>query len=722
MSVATARGAPPGRLLSINNSAPGRGPRRNAFQPTPPPAAPPQARARPTCCETPEVGFDAQDRRVCISCGELLSNESEIVAEITFGETAAGAAIVQGGFVGDGQRHANTLGGTVTGISETQVRQQAEQNGRDAIRKLCGILHQPDIVTERAHRIYTLALGLGFIRGRTINLVAAASIYYVCRQNPRNDVLLIDLAEKIEDNVWKLGDVHKALIKELVLHQQTPDRAHSQQEIEPLMLKYCRKLEFGEYSYRIAEDACKVLNRMQRDWMIQGRQPAGLCGACIILAARMNNFRRTVREVVYVVKVADTTINQRLHEFRRTRASDLTVKQFHEIGHRLKVTAVPPAIYKRTEREERKRKGAEEDSGVPNEEELQAAEAPRLVQPPSDRAAKKPTRTVKKRKTANGQAQSTAVDNGSAVDAANAGSPAGPRRDTDGFAIPDVPTRPSFEDVDTGEDLDQLAENVEPRDEDFELEIEADLENEINATIHDYEKTFKSFDHDPNHPLLQSVTARSQALMREHMTNNIPDHNIAITEDEFQDDPDVMDCLLSDDEIAQKERVWITENADWLREQQKKVLAKALEEASGKEPKPKQKRKISLLGDGSVLEGERPTSTRASVEKMQAKRNSKQTKFSRAINYEMLNSAYAEEDGLPSEGSTPGDGTPSAVGTPARPQTQVEAAEELGVEYEGEVQVEEEGYNTYLHQYDEEGNYIEPVQEEEEEEYNYDDY
>jgi transcription factor IIIB 90 kDa subunit len=50
--------------------------------------------------------------------------------------------------------------------------------------------------------------------------------------------------------------------------------------------------------------------------MTRGRRPAGICGAALLLAARMNNFRRSVEEIVQVVKIADTTLKKRLDEFK----------------------------------------------------------------------------------------------------------------------------------------------------------------------------------------------------------------------------------------------------------------------------------------------------------------------------------------------------------------------------------------------------------------------
>jgi len=79
---------------------------------------------------------------------------------------------------------------------------------------------------------------------------------------------------------------------------------------------------------KVAEDAIRMVQRMSMDWMVMGRRPSGVCGACLILAARMNNFRRTITEVVYIVKVTTHTIQKRLEEFKQTPSSALTVEEF----------------------------------------------------------------------------------------------------------------------------------------------------------------------------------------------------------------------------------------------------------------------------------------------------------------------------------------------------------------------------------------------------------
>ena len=88
--------------------------------------------------------------------------------------------------------------------------------------------------------------------------------------------------------------------------------------------------------------------------MVQGRRPAGICGACLLLAARMNNFRRSVEEIVQVVKIADTTLKKRLDEFKKTPSGRLTLADFRRVW--LEEEQDPPAFTKGNEKEERERR------------------------------------------------------------------------------------------------------------------------------------------------------------------------------------------------------------------------------------------------------------------------------------------------------------------------------------------------------------------------------
>lgn len=67
-----------------------------------------RVKARPACpnpqCNKPQI-----EDGVCHNCGTVV-DDSNIVAEIQFGESSSGAAVVQGSHVGADQGGASTLG------------------------------------------------------------------------------------------------------------------------------------------------------------------------------------------------------------------------------------------------------------------------------------------------------------------------------------------------------------------------------------------------------------------------------------------------------------------------------------------------------------------------------------------------------------------------------------------------------------------------------------
>ncbi len=129
--------------------------------------------------------------------------------------------------------------------------------------------------------------------------------------------------------------------------------------------RFAALLEFGDETHQVAMDAVRLVQRFDRDWMTKGRRPAGICGACLLLAARMNNFRRSVAEIVQVVKIADTTLKKRLEEFRKTPSGALTLADFRNVW--LEDEMDPPAYTKGKEKEEKERLRMENGGMLPEE-------------------------------------------------------------------------------------------------------------------------------------------------------------------------------------------------------------------------------------------------------------------------------------------------------------------------------------------------------------------
>ena len=124
--------------------------------------------------------------------------------------------------------------------------------------------------------------------------------------------------------------------------------------------RFSALLEFGDETHKVATDAIRLVQRFDRDWMTKGRRPAGICGACLLLAARMNNFRRSVEEIVQVVKIADTTLRKRLKEFKETPSGALTLADFRTVW--LEEEMDPPAFIKGKDKEREGREPEAEDA------------------------------------------------------------------------------------------------------------------------------------------------------------------------------------------------------------------------------------------------------------------------------------------------------------------------------------------------------------------------
>ncbi|KAF2153164.1 cyclin-like protein, partial [Myriangium duriaei CBS 260.36] len=575
--------------------------------------------------------------KICTNCGTQIS-EQNIVAEVTFGETSTGAATVQGGFVGETARHAKTLGAAASRRigGQYQSREETEQNGRSELRQLCPLLRIPGNVEDIAFNLWKLAAAQNFIQGRRTNEVAGICLYAACRREKHNTILLIDISEALSVNVYRLGNIYKELSKALYL--EVHSHVQPVVEIEPLLMKYCSKLEFGDKTRNVAEDAAKIVKRMKRDWMVTGRHPSGLCGACIVLAARMNNFRRTVREVVYVVKASEITIGSRLSEFKRTRSSTMSVEDFRNKSHRLKHQHDPPSVTAAADRHKRQKRIIEQRSArvearrsqdVETISSRQSSEAPSEVSTDSpDPSPSQPTNT--------------------------SGENAPARRDADGFAIPALPNAQSGESSASqttkkrGRTKAGAIPKVTLTEADFALEheLETDIEHILQdpncVSARDDTEREKLTQRSEQLATQQRSLSAAASAARQNIagrTNKVSD-SVEIEDWEFADDPEVQNALLPEEAVKVKETIWLRDNEDWLRHQQAKYLKAELERADGGRNKQKKKRKRSRMGDGTVLtDGGTPVMSPAdAAQRMLEKRAGKN--ISKAINYAMLNQVF----------------------------------------------------------------------------------
>lgn len=609
--------APVGRLASLKppNSTPiGRPSPIGRAQPPRPTTHPKTSSCPNPSCPAPQIVED-EGHKVCSGCGTVIS-ESNIVSEVTFGESASGAAVVQGTFVGEDQTHVRSYGPGFQRGGGMESREMTEQNGNRYINQLSRALNIPESATKAAGQVFKLAVGLNFIQGRRTKTVAAVCLYIACRRQDGNTVMLIDFADVLMINVFKLGRTYKALLDELRLG----GNVFLMNPIDPesLIYRFAKQLEFGSSTMQVAGEAVRIVQRMNRDWMTIGRRPAGVCGAALILAARMNNFRRTIREVVYVVKVTEITISQRLNEFSSTESGDLTVDQFRSV--QLENAHDPPSFTRAREGEKPKR--------------------------------------AKKR----GAETAAELEYDSSVES-EAGSVPPARIDADGFAIPSLPVDPA------------LIENTHRRNSINKAvhDVIEDVQNEEEEEQEDHKIVKgkgKGSRKQPLPPPSAEQVASEEALEDEmrimlskgsNMIESVvePPKKTSVSDSalidatEFEDDPEVAHCLLTPAEVEIKEHIWVHENKEYLRIQQSKALKRALAEATaGPSSRRPRKRRKGRMGDVTYLEGEEGAdgrSSRASTPAEATRRMLEVRGYSKKINYSLLDNLYAKEEASDAE-------------------------------------------------------------------------
>ncbi|KAK5996762.1 B-related factor 1 [Cladobotryum mycophilum] len=568
----------------------------------------------------------------CQTCGRV-ADDSNIVAEVQFGETSSGAAMVQGTFVAADQGGVRAMGPAFRRVGGSEDREKSIREARGLMQGYAQQLNISDSLVTAGTQVFKLASGANFIQGRTLASVAAVCLYAACRAEPPCKVMLIDLADLVQLNVFKLGRIFKKL------NDVVPIGADGLIPVYPedLIWRFATKMEFHQDTAKVAEDAVRLVKRMSRDWMVMGRRPSGICGACLLMAARMHNFRRTIREVVYIVKVTNHTIQNRLQEFNNTESSLMSVEDFLKQDF-LESSHDPPSFYrkseeyrKRIEEKSRKRKrlmGDDEGDSSRDIEDLLPRRQP--VEGGADLSKAPEVRY---------------------------------RRDADGFIVPPLPSQIPQGEINLGprrnegdeenddglenlahefgdaldEELDQDSSEAArgkgkrqakpqlPINEDWEQD-EQDLEGDIEEIFNDpltYEHAL-AYSNAEQRARIHSLWARQQQPSKEVSMS------ADVTEDEFADDPEVINCLLSPDEARIKEMIWVNQNKDWLRKHQEKVFRRKMEAERPKQTRKRRKR--ARMGEGQTSPASSAAEAAIGVAKDRA--------WSKRINYDAIRSIF----------------------------------------------------------------------------------
>ena len=255
---------------------------------------------------------------VCSVCSEIVETDV-LVATVEFTEKKSGASAVNGQFV---SAATTTRFGTAADGSQgnSASRDASISAAKKKMELLANKLNLEPALVKVAQHLHLMAIDYGFVRGRKTEYVSAVCLYAACRIRSQPH-MLIDFSSELQCNLYLLGQVYLKFAKRLGLNIPVIDPAI-------FVRRFALMLEFGDKLESVVNTTLRIIARMQRDWIVQGRRPTSVCGAALLIAARMHGFSRTKREVVALLKICDATLRQRLDEFQSTPASRLTINEF----------------------------------------------------------------------------------------------------------------------------------------------------------------------------------------------------------------------------------------------------------------------------------------------------------------------------------------------------------------------------------------------------------
>jgi transcription initiation factor TFIIB len=158
----------------------------------------------------------------------------------------------------------------------------------------------PRDVAENAALIYRKALDEGFIRGRSIKSIAAASLYAACRLTriPRSLKAIVEASTRSRRDISRN---YRLLQRQLNFKMPIDDP-----------IKYLPKIASNAgIDQRTQNLAMELIHKAKKRKAVVGKGPAGIAAAALYIAAFMNGKNVTQRKLASAAGVTEVTVRNR---------------------------------------------------------------------------------------------------------------------------------------------------------------------------------------------------------------------------------------------------------------------------------------------------------------------------------------------------------------------------------------------------------------------------
>jgi len=171
------------------------------------------------------------------------------------------------------------------------------------LKRIGSNLTLPNHVKKAAIRLYIEAFKKKLLRGRSINGMVAACLYFACRERkiPRT---LQEILDQTSVNAKNVRRCYRTIIRELNL------KAPSTNPVS-LIPRYVAELNLDADTEKTT---IKILQSFVSKYSTSGKDPKGLCAGALYLVCKKRDKRISQKEIANVVGVTEVTLRSRYKE------------------------------------------------------------------------------------------------------------------------------------------------------------------------------------------------------------------------------------------------------------------------------------------------------------------------------------------------------------------------------------------------------------------------
>jgi len=192
--------------------------------------------------------------------------------------------------------------------SRARFRSKSERNlahGLSEVSRIVSALDVSDVIDDQACDLFRSAQSEDLFHGRSIEAMAAGSVYAACRCN-RLPWTLDEVSAVSRVNEERVENAYRALNRELGLPTVPP----SPQQYVP---RLASELGFPEDIRRVAE---RLAKQAEERGIANGPNPAGVAAGCLYHAVQKSGADITQQEIAEVAGVSPATLRQRWREIK----------------------------------------------------------------------------------------------------------------------------------------------------------------------------------------------------------------------------------------------------------------------------------------------------------------------------------------------------------------------------------------------------------------------